>query len=136
MIRTLIFLVVIFISLTSKKLQAQQSIIVTVENIVSDEGKMRYGLYNKTNFMKKPLQSVTAKINLQKSTVIFKNVPAGEYAIICYHDQNNNDKLDFSSQGIPLEDYGISNNKINPYGPPIYKDAKFTVDDNDCLVLK
>ncbi len=43
---------------------------------------------------------------------------------------NNNQQLDFSNNGIPLEDYGLSNNKkFN--GIPIFDDAKFIVEDKD-----
>tara|TARA_B110000027_G_scaffold125581_1_gene143115 strand:- start:800 stop:937 length:138 start_codon:yes stop_codon:yes gene_type:complete len=36
--------------------------------------------------------------------------------------------MDFQPNGMPLEDYGASNNIMN-FGPPKYEDAKFTVTD-------
>lgn len=131
MIRILIFLATLLVSLTTKTLQAQQRISVSIENVVSDEGNVKFGLYDSTNFMKKPIQSVVSEIENQKSVAVFRDVPAGEYAIICYHDKNDNGKMDFSPEGMPLEDYGVSNNKINPYGPPIYQDCKFVVENKE-----
>ena len=103
-----------------------KTVTATVINIPSDEGKVGFALYNKTNFRLKPLQGATSIITKGKSTVIFKNVEAGEYAIICYHDKNNNDKMDFKANGMPLEDYGASNNNMS-FGPPQFNDAKFSV---------
>ena len=77
-----------------------------------------------------PIQGKESKIKDGKTTVTFENVTPGEYAIICYHDKNNNDKMDFSSNGMPLEDYGASNNNMS-FGPPNYEDAKFTFKDKD-----
>jgi len=114
-------------SITSTK---NQSITATVVNVSTDSGKVSFALYDKANFMRQPLQSKNGKIVDGKSTVTFENVAAGEYAIICFHDKNDNDTMDFESNGMPMEDYGVTNNIMN-FGPPKYEDAKFTVSDED-----
>ncbi|ARV13932.1 DUF2141 domain-containing protein [Polaribacter sp. SA4-12] len=112
------------------------TITATVINVTSDTGKVGYALYDKTNFRMKPIQGAASKIVNGKSVVVFENVAAGEYAIICYHDKNNNDKMDFEANGMPLEDYGASNNVMN-FGPPKFEDAKFTIiDKNVSLEIK
>jgi uncharacterized protein (DUF2141 family) len=108
--------------------QEISSITATVVNVLTSEGKVGFALYNKDNFMKQPIQAKKAKIVDGKSTVVFENVLAGEYAILCYHDKNNNDKMDFQPNGMPLESYGASNNVMN-FGPPRFDDAKFKVSD-------
>ena len=108
--------------------QNKTTITATVINVPSDSGKVGFALYNKTNFGMEPIQGKESKIVAGKSRVVFDNVEAGEYAIICYHDKNNNNKMDFQANGMPLEDYGASNNTMN-FGPPKYEDAKFTVTD-------
>ena len=80
--------------------------------------------------MAKPIKAENATIENGKSVVTFKEVPAGEYAIICYHDKNNNDQMDFTPQGMPLEDYGTSGNVVS-FGPPTFENAKFTVSDKN-----
>ena len=117
--------VMLFISNTITA-QNKTSITATVVNVTSDSGKVGFALYNKTTFMMRPLQSKNAKIENGKSTVIFKNIKAGEYAVICFHDKNDNGRMDFQENGMPLEDYGASNNVMN-FGPPRYDDAKFVV---------
>ena len=121
----------------TNSITAQNNTITTaVINVTSDAGKVGYALYDKTNFRMKPIQGAESKIVNGKSVVVFENVEAGEYAIICYHDKNNNDKMDFEANGMPLEDYGASNNVMN-FGPPKFEDAKFTIiDKNVSLEIK
>lgn len=107
-----------------------KKITATVINVTSDTGKVGFALYNKTTFMKNPLQSKNAKIIDGKSTVTFENLEPGVYAVVCYHDRNDNDKMDFRENGMPLEDYGASNNVMN-FGPPSFENAKFVVADKD-----
>ncbi len=108
----------------------KQKITATVVNVTSDSGKVAFGLYDKNGFMQVPLKSKNAKIVDGKSTVVFEDVEPGEYAIICFHDKNDNDKMDFQENGMPMEDYGTSNNVMS-FGPPKYDDAKFVVEDKD-----
>ncbi|MCG1036681.1 DUF2141 domain-containing protein [Polaribacter sargassicola] len=122
--------------ITNNVTAQKKTITATVVNAVSDEGKVGFALYDKANFRIIPLQASASKIKEGKSVVTFKNVEVGEYAIICYHDKNNNEKMDFNSYGMPMEDYGASNNVMN-FGPPNYEDAKFTVSDKDVsLIIK
>ena len=114
-------------SITSTK---KQHVTATVVNVSTDSGKVSFALYDKANFMRQPLQSKNGKIVDGKSTVTFENVAPGEYAIICFHDKNDNDAMDFQENGMPMEDYGATNNIMN-FGPPKYDDAKFTVSDED-----
>lgn len=114
-----------------KAVNAQEySITATVVNVTSNKGKVSYALYDKKNYMKQPIQAKKATIENGKSTVIFENVPLGEYAVICYHDKNENNKMDFEPTGMPMEDYGASNNVMR-MGPPMYEDSKFSVTDKD-----
>lgn len=126
----LLSILVLAILSISNSLTAQntQNIIVTVTNPTSENGKISFALFDKENFMKTPLKREIGTIKNGKSTIIFKEIPVGEYAITCYHDKNDNGKMDFASNGMPLEDYGASNNVFN-FGPPSYEDAKFTVSD-------
>jgi len=113
---------------------ATGTISIAIENITIDNGKIVYGIYTEDSFMKKPVFSKTAKIKDGKSVVTFTDIPTGEYAVICYHDKNDNDKMDFETNGMPQEDYGISNNKLNPFGPPVWNDGKFSFDGSEKLV--
>jgi uncharacterized protein (DUF2141 family) len=69
------------------------------------------------------------------NTVIFTNVPIGQYAIRFFQDENNNGKLDTNLFGIPSEGYGFSNNAKPNYGPVGYQDAAFTVTEQQAPVI-
>ena len=117
--------------LTGSLISSKKTIITaTVVNVSGSKGKVSFALHNKTTFMKEPLQAKTAEIIDGKSTVVFEGIEPGEYAIICLHDKNENNKMDFAPSGMPLEDYGASNNVMN-FGPPTFSDSKFTIADKD-----
>ena len=100
---------------------------VNVTNVTSDEGTVQYGLYTQDNFMKAPpLKSASSTIKDGKASVVFENLEPGVYAIICFHDANANDKMDFEINGMPKESYGTSNNIIS-MGPPNWDDSKFEI---------
>ena len=107
-----------------------QEITVTVVNATTDNWKVSFALYDQITFMKTPLKGASTKIIQGKSTVTFKNIAQGEYSVICFHDKNNNGKIDFNENGMPLEDYGASNNNMD-FGPPSFLDSNFTVIEED-----
>ena len=120
------------VSFITNSVIAQEKASVTAEviNVSSDTGKVGFALYDKATFMLKPIQARNVKIVDGKSTVTFENVSYGEYAVICYHDKNDNDKMDFSPNGMPIEDYGASNN-VMTYGPPTFDRVKFAVSEKN-----
>ena len=105
------------------------SISITVPNVNGTEGEVVFALYDSNeNFMqRKPLVSKKATIADAESQIVFENVKPGVYAIVCLHDKNSNNIMDFDTNGMPLEDYGSSNNVMR-MGPPNFEDAKFTVE--------
>lgn len=53
--------------------------------------------------------------------------PPGEYAFAIVHDENGNGAVDTNWLGIPKEGLGTSNNATGRFGPPKYRDARFTL---------
>ncbi|KAA1244270.1 DUF2141 domain-containing protein [Aquimarina sp. RZ0] len=103
------------------------TITVTVPNVSNSNGSVLFGLYDETTFMTAaPIKSAKGKIIDGKTTITFTNVSAGEYGISCVHDANDNNRMDFEDNGMPIENYGVSNNNMS-YGPPMWNDAKFEV---------
>lgn len=102
------------------------SITVVIENLKSNDGAVLASLFTENIFLKAdPKLIVKSKVEDGKAILIFKDVPAGVYGITVFHDQNENERMDFDASGLPQENYGISNNKFNPYGPPVWSDARF-----------
>jgi len=55
----------------------------------------------------------------------FEGLKPGRYAVATYHDKNGNGDFDQGPFGIPLEDYGFSNDAPVFFGPPSFADASF-----------
>lgn len=108
-----------------------KNITVTIDNVQGDKGKVSFALHTEDTFMKAaPVDTLESTIKDGKVTVTFKNIESGEYAILVLHDANENGKMDFQENGMPLENYAMSNNVMS-YGPPQYSDAKFTLGTED-----
>ena len=70
--------------------------------------------------------SYSQRENKDELTHTFKKISPGTYAIACYHDENNNAKLD-TFLGIPKEGYAFSNNVRPKFKAPQFKEAAFKV---------
>jgi len=143
MVRILISLVVYLVSIignaqtdNSALLSSEKdngiSIDVEINRIISDKGQVYFALYDSENNFndRKPLKVSNSTIEKGKAKVVFNNLESGIYAVTCYHDANKNGKMDFENNGMPVEDYGATNNVMN-YGPPRFSDAKFELKDKD-----
>ena len=138
MTRIIIFLLVsllILISCAGYKQNASQGVqlTVTTPHITQNGGTMYYSLYRSEEDFnnKKSLQSKHMKVNQNRAQVTFTNLPQGTYAVLCFYDTNNNQKLDFDGF-IPSEDFGCSNNP-QLMGPPNFKQLQFEVKDRDLV---
>jgi len=122
-------LYILFLSI-SVNLMAQDSSTLTVEfeGIKTDQAKLFVALYDsEANFLKKPIQGTIVTVNNGNATAVFNNLKPSNYAISSFLDKNNNGKLDTNFMKIPKEPTAMSNNAKGSFGPPKFKDAKFTV---------
>ncbi|MDR4494534.1 MAG: DUF2141 domain-containing protein [Nitrospirales bacterium] len=51
----------------------------------------------------------------------------GQYAVVIYHDENNNHKFDRNWIGLPTEGFGVSNNPSLFLAAPSFGESKFEV---------
>lgn len=104
---------------------------VTIENVLSDGGTIIGGLHTADTFMKgMGVANAMEPAKAGEVTLIFENVEPGTFAIMVMHDLNDNKQMDFEANGMPKENYATSGD-VNPYGPPLFEDAKFEVTDED-----
>ncbi|MES2260422.1 MAG: DUF2141 domain-containing protein [Pseudomonadota bacterium] len=102
---------------------------VTVDGLANDQGQVLVGLYNQASeFPKgKRIEDKITPAAKGAVTVVFKDVPAGQYALSAFQDVNKNRRLDANMQGIPTEPIGASRDARGRMGPPTFDDAVFTV---------
>jgi len=106
-------------------------ITITIENVTSDEGKVLASLHTEETFMKgQGVQNLQSSIKDGKVILTFSDVAPGDYAIMAMHDVNENNRMDYESNGMPKEGYGMSGNDMS-MGPPTFNGAKFTVGEED-----
>ncbi len=104
---------------------------VIIDNISNDNGKVLLSLHTADTFMKgSGIQHKESEIVAGKIKLTFQNVPLGTYAIMALHDENDNQRMDYETNGMPKESYGMSGNEMS-YGPPNFEDAKFKVLDQN-----
>ncbi|WP_165748119.1 DUF2141 domain-containing protein [Cellulophaga sp. Z1A5H] len=115
------------------KAQDTQSytLVVSIGHITNNNGKILLSLHTADTFMKGPgIQNVDSEIVNGKINVSFENIKPGTYAIMALHDENDNKRMDYETNGMPKENYGTSGNEMS-YGPPSFEDAKFRVTDKN-----
>lgn len=100
---------------------------VVVHGVRGAEGQIKLMLFDKAEGFRKEASSrevlaVPAKAGSMEA--VFNNLPSGRYAVIAYHDENNNSMLDLRLGMFPKEGYGLSNNP-KVMGPPSFKDSAF-----------
>ena len=120
---------------------AQQNILtVNITGISSIRGDVYVYLYTSGNGF--PTETSKAKslkktkIISKTTTVYFKNLKSGTYAISVYQDIDENGEINQNFLGIPKEPIGISNNAEGFMGPPKYEDAKFYFNTSKTIEIK
>jgi uncharacterized protein (DUF2141 family) len=72
--------------------------------------------------------SQRVKITGSSARCVFENVTAGSYAVVVHHDENDNRQFDKNILGIPVEGYGVSNNRTHALKAPTWHESKFEVE--------
>jgi uncharacterized protein (DUF2141 family) len=107
---------------------------VVATNVKSDQGSIVVWVYDNADSWLGDgwrTQKVTAVAGNRKddSVTVELDLPPGGYALSVFQDLENDGKLARNFIGIPKEPAGMSNNLRPKFGPPRYKDAKFTIRD-------
>jgi uncharacterized protein (DUF2141 family) len=114
-----LFNILIILMISSTAGIAQHNLTVTVQNIKELKGNVRIGLFtSEKDFLKKPLDGKVVKADAKSVTVVFNNLPAGDYAVSVIHDENGNEDLD-----------------TNAFGPPSWEKSKVTLNKDETQVI-
>jgi uncharacterized protein (DUF2141 family) len=106
-------------------------LIIVVRELKSTEGQVGILVFNKEDGFPAEREMAVRDVLLPiKNGVIqhtFSGLPFGEYAVAVMHDENKNNELDTNFFGVPKEGNGVSNNVVNPLGPPKFQKAVFSL---------
>jgi uncharacterized protein (DUF2141 family) len=130
--RLVLVFTVIFCASFSPEIKAQDqngNITVLIGPLRNSKGHLLISLFNSADKFPDDasgaVKSKKVKVDKTNQKIIFDNVPFGEYAIVFLHDENDSGDMDTNMMGIPQEGYGASNNAVNTFSAPKYKEAKF-----------
>jgi uncharacterized protein (DUF2141 family) len=119
---------------------------VAIEGVASSAGTLMVGLYDSEEHFGSAIANIGHPVLLNDrsrlvgiamravggtQSVVFTNLKPDAYAVIVFHDENDNGKLDENSWGIPTEGYGFSNDAEGFLGAPAFKTAAVMLDHND-----
>ena len=125
-------LVIVMLSSFSNRKQETCLLTVDVSGLRNSKGTVQFALYNREDAFpdehyKKYFKKLIGEIVNGTSTVTFKNLPEGKYAVNILHDENNDGKI---KKGIilPKEGIGFSNfQSIGFSNRPTFSKASFSV---------
>lgn len=100
---------------------------VQVLGVQHDRGEIRLLLFDREEGFRKEdkaLRVLQLPARPGMSAAVVRDLPPGRYAVIAYHDENGDGRLNLRLGMFPKEGYGLSNDP-KPLGPPKFADAAF-----------
>lgn len=114
---------------------------VQVKDLRNNKGVVQFALYNKTGTIpdedyEKFYKILKGEIVNGSSTITFKNLPSGKYAVNILHDENKDGKID-KGFVLPTEGIGFSNfQSVGLTNRPNFEKASFEVKENKKINVK
>ncbi|MCF8284177.1 MAG: DUF2141 domain-containing protein [Sphingobacteriales bacterium] len=111
------------------------SLTIEVKNLRNKKGVVQFALYNKDGSIpdeeyENYYKIIKGEIVNGSSTITFKNIPSGKYAVNILHDENKNGKID-KGFILPVEGIGFSNyQSIGFTNMPNFSKASFELKEN------
>jgi uncharacterized protein (DUF2141 family) len=106
---------------------------VIVENVESNQGTVNVAVCD-TGLSHEGCPYTTSAPAAQGFVeVVFDDVPPGEYAVVGYHDVNNNDEFD-KFLSMPREPYALSGEAANSL-IPAFRDAQLKINQGENYVI-
>ena len=117
---------------------AKPRVNVVVEGVRSDRGELVLELYpdDPKRFLAHlgRVERIRPKAARSVTTACIVAPAAGKYALVMYHDENNDELFNRSSIGLPAEGFGFSNNVRPLLGPPSLKSVLFEVPEGETTI--
>jgi uncharacterized protein (DUF2141 family) len=91
-------------------------------------GKLYVALQKRGEFLKKRASygEVVASIEAGEKTIVFHDVAPGEYAVLVWHDINQDGRFTTEPNGTPLDGWSVRNAQ-KLFGSPTWNQVKFAV---------
>jgi uncharacterized protein (DUF2141 family) len=121
---------------------------VIIEGIESPAGTIVAGLYDNAESYDSAVGE-SSKVLVNDSTrlvgvslrpsgrtqrIAFPDLRPGLYAVVIFHDENDDSKLDKNALGLPTEGYAMSNNARGLMSAPAFRDTAVRIGDRDEVI--
>jgi uncharacterized protein (DUF2141 family) len=103
---------------------------VQVKGARSDRGTIEYAVFDRAETFldeEKAVARGEVAADMDTARFVVKGLKPGRYAVAVYHDENANGRFDQGFLGLPLEDYGFSNDATVFFSAPSFDAAAVTV---------
>ena len=117
------------LALSLPALAQTATLTVNLQDVRNATGNLRASLYREPETFRKEdkaVQVVTLPAVAGDAKLVFADLPPGKYAVMAYHDENADGRLNLRFGMFPTEGYGLSNNP-QVMGPPKFADSAFEV---------
>ena len=115
------------------ELRGDISLEMEINNLESNKGPIYIRILDENE---NPVIVGTSPVINFSSEISFDSIFPGKYAIQFFHDENENQKMDFSLIGIPKEKFGSSNDVKPVLGPPKFEKMLFEIYQDKKIVMK
>ena len=114
------------------ELRGDISLEMEINNLESNKGPIYIRILDENE---NPVIVGTSPVINYSSEISFDSIFPGKYAIQFFHDENENQKMDFSIIGIPKEKFGSSNNVKPVLGPPKFEKMLINLNQNKKIII-
>ena len=114
-------------------LRGDISLEMEINNLQSNNGPLYIRILDENE---NPVIVGTSTVINYSARISFDSISPGKYAIQFFHDENENQKMDFSLIGIPKEKFGSSNNIKPILCPPKFEKMLFSLTENKKVIMK
>ncbi len=115
------------------ELRGDISLEMEINNLESNKGLVYIRILSENE---NPVIVGTSPVINFSSEISFDSISPGKYAIQFFHDENENQKMDFNLIGIPKEKFGSSNDVKPILGPPKFEKMLFEIYQDKKIVMK
>ena len=113
-------------------LRGDISLEIKINNLESNKGPIYIRILDENE---NPVIVGTSTVINYYSEISFDSISPGKYAIQFFHDENENQKMDFNLIGIPKEKFGSSNNVKPLLGPPKFEKMLINLNENKKIII-
>ena len=114
-------------------LRGDISLEIKINNLESNKGPIYIRILDENE---NPVIVGTSTVINYSAEISFDSISPGKYAIQFFHDENENQKMDFNLIGIPKEKFGSSNDVKPILGPPKFEKMLFEIYQDKKIVMK